>query len=139
MLTEVKVKTARKVGDKIRKTTETYVLDTELLAYAEYAVMKELQKEQDIENSMVVSIKVSSLKEIADQYKGNHSYIATLKDLFHDDNGKEKAIRYKVLLWADDLTQATKNARAMQSEGYDMQVEGLQEADWIWLGTISNN
>lgn len=134
MLTEVKVKTARRAGEKVCRKTETYILDTELLAYAEYTVMKELEKQSDIEDSMVLSIKVSALKEIVDKYRGSHSYIATLKDIFHDDNGREKAVRYKVLLWADNLTEATKNARAMQKEGYDMQIEGVREADWIWIG-----
>ena len=76
---------------------------------------------------------MSTIKEIADQYEGQYSFLATLKDIYHDDNGNEKSMRYKVLLWADDLTSATHNARELQRQGYDMQIEVLKEVDYTYI------
>lgn len=42
-------------------------------------------------------------------------------------------MRYKVLLWANDLTSATHNARELQRQGYDMQIEGLKEVDYTYI------
>ena len=72
-------------------------------------------------------------KELGDQYEGQYSFLATLKDIYHDDNGNEKYMRYKVLLWANNLTSATHNARELQRQGYDMQIEGLKEVDYTYI------
>ena len=47
MLIEVKVKVQRTVNSKIRKFTETYLIDKEFFAEAEYAVTQYLTEEQN--------------------------------------------------------------------------------------------
>lgn len=139
MLIEVKVKTTRIVDDKKRKALETYILQKDLFSEAEYTVTALLEGDNTVDSYEIQSLKLSAIKEIADQYEGQYSYIITLKDTYHDDEGNEKSIRYKVLLWADDLTSATHNVRELQREGYDMQIEGLKEVNYTYLQNDNNN
>lgn len=136
MLIEVKVKVTRIIDTKKRKKLETYILNKDFFSEAEYKVTEILNTQHDegeVDNFEIQSLKLSTIKEIADQYEGQYSFLATLKDIYHDDNGNEKSMRYKVLLWADDLTSATHNARELQRQGYDMQIEGLKEVDYTYI------
>lgn len=136
MLIEVKVKVTRIIDTKKRKKLETCILNKDFFSEAEYKVTEILNTQHDegtVDSFEIQSLKLSTIKEIADQYEGQYSFLATLKDIYHDDNGNEKSIRYKVLLWADDLTSATHNARELQRQGYDMQIEGLKEVDYTYI------
>lgn len=135
MLVEVKVKVARIIDNKIRKKTETFIVpNCELFVNAEHTVMNSLANDGNtVEEYQIQSLKLSQIKEIADQFSGEHNYIATLKDIFHEDNGTEKVMKYKVLLWADNLTQANANVEQMAREGYDMQIEGIKQVDYEYL------
>ena len=136
MLIEVKVKVTRIIDTKKRKKLETYILNKDFFSEAEYKVTEILNTQHDegeVDSFEIQSLKLSTIKEIADQYEGQYSFLATLKDIYHDDNGNEKSIRHKVLLWADDLTSATHNARELQRQGYDMQIEGLKEVDYTYI------
>lgn len=136
MLIEVKVKVTRIIDTKKRKKLETYILNKDFFSEAEYKVTEILNtqhNEGEVDSFEIQSLKLSTIKEIADQYEGQYSFLATLKDIYHDDNGNEKSMRYKVLLWANDLTSATHNARELQRQGYDMQIEGLKEVDYTYI------
>jgi hypothetical protein len=61
-----------------------------------------------------------------------------LKDIFHEDDGTEKTLRYKVLLWANSLTEANSNVQLLAHEGYDMQIEGIKQADYEYLTSQDN-
>ena len=136
MLIEVKVKVTRIIDTKKRKKLETYILNKDFFSEAEYKVTEILNTQHNegtVDSFEIQSLKLSAIKEIADQYEGQYSFLATLKDIYHDDNGNEKSIRYKVLLWANNLTSATHNARELQRQGYDMQIEGLKEVDYTYI------
>ena len=138
MLIEVKAKVSRIIDSKLRKRTETYLIDKELYAEAEYAVMSSLANEQElgtVDSSEIVSLRQSPIKEICeDTMPGSaFTFIATLKDIFHDDNGNEKSMRYKVLLWANDLSQANQRAQQLARQGYDMQIEGIKQVEYEYL------
>ena len=138
MLIEVKAKVSRIIDSKLRKRTETYLIDKELYAEAEYAVMSSLANEQElgtVESSEIISLRQSPIKEICeDTMPGSaFTFIATLKDIFHDDNGNEKSMRYKVLLWANDLSQANQRAQQLARQGYDMQIEGIKQVEYEYL------
>ena len=138
MLIEVKAKVSRIIDSKLRKRTETYLIDKELYAEAEYAVMSSLANEQElgtVDSSEIVSLRQSPVKEICeDTMPGSaFTFIATLKDIFHDDNGNEKSMRYKVLLWANDLSQANQRAQQLARQGYDMQIEGIKQVEYEYL------
>jgi len=138
MLIEVKAKVSRIIDSKLRKRTETYLIDKELYAEAEYAVMSSLANEQElgtVDSSEIISLRQSPIKEICeDTMPGStFTFIATLKDIFHDDNGNEKSMRYKVLLWANDLSQANQRAQQLARQGYDMQIEGIKQVEYEYL------
>ena len=142
MLIEVKVKVARIIDNKTRKRTETCVLDKELFSEAEYAVMNSYTTEQEeglIDNFEIQSLKISPIKEICTQWlqdytlSGYPAFLATLKDIWLDDDGTEKALKYKVLLWAENLTQANQRVQQLAREGYDMQIEGIKQVDYEYL------
>lgn len=136
MLIEVKVKVARIIDNKTRKRTETYILDKELFSEAEYKVTEELTEEQDsnfIEGFEIQSLRVSPIKEVCTQYEGEKTYVVTLKDVFLETDGTEKTIKYKVLLWANNLTQANENVHEIADQGYNMNIEGIKEVEYNYL------
>jgi hypothetical protein len=136
MLIEVKVRVSKVVNDKTRWVTQTYVVDRELFAQAEYTVTSTLEEEMAshlIEDYTIQSLRTSSIREIAEQFEGEHSFIATLTDIFITDSGVEKKLRYKVLLWANSLTEANTNTQQLARQGYDMHIEGIKEVDYIYL------
>lgn len=144
MLIEVRVKVARIIDGKTRKRTETYVVDScELYSNAEYRVMSALVQEQEdgtVENFEIQSLKLSQIKEIDNQTIDNTlpSFVATLIDIFLQDDGTEKKMKYKVLLWADNLTAANRRANELSHQGYDMQIEGIKQVDYEYLTANSN-
>ena len=136
MLIEVKAKVARIIDNKTRKRTETYILDKEMFAEAEYKVTEELTEEQDsnfIEGFEIQSLKVSPIKEVCTQYEGEKTYIATLKDIFLETDGTEKIVKYKVLLWANNLTSANEFVHEIADQGYNMNIEGIKEVEYNYL------
>ena len=136
MLIEVKAKVARIIDNKTRKRTETYILDKEMFAEAEYKVTEELTEEQDsnfIEGFEIQSLKVSPIKEVCTQYEGEKTYIATLKDIFLETDGTEKTVKYKVLLWANNLTSANEFVHEIADQGYNMNIEGIKEVEYNYL------
>lgn len=120
------------MDNKPRKTTETYLVEKEFFSEAEYTVTKLLSGET-VQEFEIQSMRISPIKELATQFKGEHSFMATLRDIWTDDKGNEKYLRYKVLLWADTLTQANQRVQELSKEGYDMLVEGIRQVDYIYI------
>jgi len=149
MLVEVKAKVARIIDGKIRKKTETFIVpDCELFVNAEHQVMQSLIEEQNgglVDNFEIQSLRISPIKEVCTQWlndytlQGYPSFIATLKDIFHDDNGNEKSIKYKVLLWANNHSQALQRVQELARQGYDMQIEGIKQVDVEYLTPEETN
>ena len=137
MLIEVKVKVARIIDGKTRKRTETYIKpDCELFVEAEQAVMECLTQEQAdgvVDNFEIQSLRISSIKEVCTQFQGEFEYIATLTDTFHSDDGTEKVMKYKVMLWANGHSDAVRNIQTLVRQGYDMHIEGIKEVDYEYL------
>jgi hypothetical protein len=140
MLIETKVKTRKEVDGKIYKSAVNFLSDDETLVDALATVLSHLQTMQSshlIEDASVISCKQSSIKEVATQFEGDKSYIATLKDTWIDEIGDEKSARYKVLLYAADLTECNQRVQELSREGYDMSVESLVEVDMEYLESAS--
>ncbi len=143
MLIEVKVKVARIIDGKTRKRTETYIVpDCELFVNAEHLVMNHLSEEQNsglIDNYEIQSLRISLIKEVCDQWLedytigGDPAFIATLKEVFHTDDGTEKTMKYKVLLWASSHSHALQRVQELARQGYDMQIEGIKQVDYEYL------
>ena len=136
MLIEVKVKTVRTIDGKTRKRNEVYILNKDVFAEAELKVMQELAEEQDsnlLDSYEIQQMKIASVKEVCNQYEGESTFIATLKDIWLETDGTEKQLKYKVLLWANNLTEANNNTLQLARQGYDMQIEGIKQVDYIYL------
>jgi hypothetical protein len=148
MLIEVKVKVARVIDGKTRKRTETYIVpDCELFVSAEHTVMLKLAEEQDVGlvgDFAIQVLRVSPIKEICTQWledytqRGFPVFLATLKDTWLTDDGTEKSIKYKVLLWAMNHSQALQRVNELARQGYDMQIEGIKQVDYEYLVGQSN-
>lgn len=141
MLIEVKAKVAWIIDNKVRKKTETYILDKEVFAQAEYEVMSLLtnHKEEGIVDSFeLLGIKVAAVKEIITQFEGEHSFIASLRDTYLQEDGTEKTVRYKVLLWANSISEAMSHTRDIARQGYDLQIDGLREVNYTYTNHQDN-
>lgn len=137
MLIELKVKTKRTDSTgKTRKKTETYLINKDFFAEAEYAITEMLTAETNshlLDEFEILSLKISQLKEIATQYQGENPFIISLKDVFHEDDGTEKYTKYKVLLWADSLTEANSRAHELSMQGYDMLIESIKQVEYVFI------
>lgn len=137
MLVEVKAKVARIIDSKTRKRVETYVVSNcDLFVEAEQKVMETLAAEQSshlIESFQIQSLRISPIMEVCVQYTGEIAFIATLKDYFHADDGTEKVLKYKVLLWADSHADALSRIQELAREGYDMHIEGIKEVEYKYI------
>lgn len=141
MLIEVKAKVSWIIDSKIKRKQETYILDKEVFAEAEYAVMNILnthQTEGTVDTFEITGLKQSVVKEIITDYTGDYSFIATLRDTVHQDDGSEKQIKYKVLLWANNIAEAMNHAREIVQQGYDMQIDSLKEVNYTYLNMQEN-
>lgn len=138
MLIEVKVKVTRIIDTKKRRRVETYVLEKEFFSEAEYTITALLQSDTTVDNFEIQSLRLSPIKEIATQYQGDYSFIATLKDYFLDDDNNEKFIKYKVLLYANTPAEAMSNTLNLSHQGYNMQIEGLKQVDYTYLPPNNN-
>lgn len=143
MLIEVKVKVTRTTDGKTKKLTETYVLDKEFFSEAEFAVTNILTIEQTshlADEFEIVSLRQSTIKEIDEQSMDDSlsSFMATLKDVFHEDDGTERYMKYKVLLWASNLTEANARVLELSHQGYDMLIEGIKQVDYIYIENEEN-
>lgn len=141
MLIEVKAKVYWVIDSKIKRKQETYILDKEVFAEAEYAVMNILnthQTEGTVDSFEITGLKQSVVKEIITDYTGDCSFIATLRDTVHQDDGSEKQIKYKVLLWANNIAEAMNYAREIVQQGYDMQIDSLKEVNYTYLNMQEN-
>lgn len=141
MLIEVKAKVAWKIDGKVKKKIETYILDKEVFAEAEYEVLSLLNQDKidgEVEDFEITGLKLSIVKEIITQYEGNYTFIATLRDTTLLDDSSEKTIKYKVLLWANNIAEAMTHTREISQQGYDMQVDGLKEVNYTYLNSQEN-
>ena len=141
MFIEVKVKVSRAIDNKTRKTTDTFLVNQDLFAQAEYEAMQFLEAEKTdgvVQDYEIQSLRISPIKEYCVELQGPTPYIATLIDIWTDDKGNEKQLKYKVLLHADGLTDATKRAEQLSKQGYEMLVEGIKEAtNFIILDSLT--
>lgn len=141
MLIEVKAKVAWIIDGKVKKKQETFILDREVFAEAEYTVMAYLEDCKNggsVDSFEIQGLKLSVVKEIITQYQGEGTFIASLKDTFLQDDGTEKVTRYKVLLWANNIAEAMTHTREIAQQGYDMQIDGLKEVNYTYLEDEDN-
>lgn len=99
----------------------------------------------DVENTMisefgdiltdmdVIAIKRSRIKEVANSSTDNDDkiYLATIADIFIDDNSNEKEIKYVIALFAKTFDSAKAFISEYLKQGYNMQLKSLKETKFI--------
>ena len=75
----------------------------------------------------MIAVKRSNVREIVNESEDKEHYFkATIVDTFTDDNGKEKELKYYVLIRANDLGEATGKANEYMRQGLqDMRLDGI--------------
>ena len=76
----------------------------------------------------VVGVKRSKIKEILNtcQHDDDLIWQAELMDVFHDDEGNEKEIKYKTILFAQSFDSAKAFISEYMRQGYDMSLVSLK-------------
>ncbi|MBQ3989792.1 MAG: DUF4494 family protein [Bacteroidales bacterium] len=76
----------------------------------------------------VVAIKQSKIKEIANERSNQDDsvWLAEMQDVFIDDAGNEKPIKYRVLFFSTTYESANAFITDYAKQGYDMQLVSLK-------------
>lgn len=136
MLIEVKAKVKAIINNKTKIRTDTFLVNKEFFAEAEYKVTEMFEENITagvVDSFDILSLKVSQIKEVYTSYVGELSYVVTLRDVFIDEGGNEKHLKYKILLWANDLSTANQRAHEITAQGYNMHIESIKETPIITL------
>lgn len=125
----IKYETTTKKGNT-KTVRESYLIeDAETFNDAEYTLFKEFQDKTGID---VVSLKRSKIKEIANTNRDTEPmFIATLVDVFTDENGIEKELTYDIAFFALNIEQAHNFIRLYAQQGYCMEMKALKQAKFL--------
>lgn len=126
MYYEITTKVVRTQEDGTKKeVAERYLADCETFTEAE-KMGAETYADYSLDGD-VVAVKRSNVKEIVNEdEEKEHYFKATIIDTFTADNGKEKELRYYVLIRANDLGEATAKANEYMRQGLqDMRLDGI--------------
>lgn len=127
----IKYETITKNGNT-KTIRESYLIENaETFSEAENTLLKiGIESSVDID---VVSLKRSKIKEIA-----NHGFklktpmfLATLTDVFTDENGNEKEINYDIAFFAPNIQEAHNFIIYYTEQGYCMEMRSLKQAKFI--------
>lgn len=124
MLYESKIKVEKILNNGEQKEVkEHFILDAETFAEAE-----EITASQYPNNNFdVFAVFRSDIKEIVNQKEDDKPFFkATVCDITTDDLGKEKEIKYSVLVCATDIIDATNFMHEYLKQGYDMRLDGIR-------------
>ena len=116
-----------------KEVNERYITDCLTFAEAELKGMEAYSA--DNTDGDVVAVKRSNVKEIVNENEEKQHYFkATIVDIFTDDNGNEKELKYYVLIRADNLTEATSKANDYLRQGIsDMRLDGIVKTNILEL------
>lgn len=90
-----------------RSVTEDYIVDQELFGESEMRGYQEFNGECDV----VVVKRLPNLKEFVNERNDEVDvdlYLATLEEKFVNDDGDESAMKYKVIVYAQNINEATR-------------------------------
>lgn len=81
----------------------------------------------------VTAIKRSKIKEIANRRVGQEDlmWISEVQDVFHDDAGNEKYMKYKILFYSRTFDTAKTFITEYIKQGYDMTLISLKLTKFI--------
>lgn len=120
MLYEIKLSVTLPDADKATKLH--YILDAETHGDAE-ATGYGLFPGTDVD---VFAVFRSDIKEIVnDKTDDTNFYKATVTDIAIGDDGKERETKYRMLVCARDIMEATSLMERQMRQGYDMRLDGI--------------
>ena len=122
MLYEVQISYTT-LDDKAVK--EQYLIEAqEFFANAEHEMYKRFST---CDNLDVTKIKRSNIKEVANQRNQptDKVWIAQMQDVFVDDDGEEKPIKYKIAFFSDTYDNANAFIIEYAKQGYQMSLISL--------------
>lgn len=114
-----------------RSKKESFVVENQnFFAEVENALHNEFEVYTDLD---VIAIKRSKIKEVANEKKSDDDkiYLATLCDIFHDDNDEEREIKYTIAFFAKDMDAAHLFIRQFMQQGYSMTLKQIKESKLI--------
>lgn len=110
---------------------ESFIInDVETFSEAEEKLYKESGEKTAFE---VLGIKRSKVIEIANQriYDDDMIYQVVLNDVFTDDNGEEKTMKYVIVLYANGIEKAYSFIKEYISQRYDMELIGIKKTRFV--------
>lgn len=125
MLYEIKLSVEKTLDSGEQKMVkEHYICDAELHGEAE-KIGFELYPSQQID---VFAVFRSDIHEIVNEKEDDKPfYKATVIDVQSDlDTGKEKELKYQMLVCASDIVEATAIMNEYIKQGYDMRLDGIR-------------
>ena len=134
MYYEMTTKVTRVKDDGTEKeVSERYITDCETFGEAEEKAAETYSS--DNTDGDVIAVKRSNVREIVNENEEKEHYFkATIVDIFTDDNGNEKELKYYVLIRADNLTEATSKANDYLRQGLsDMRLDGIVKTNILEL------
>lgn len=128
MLYEVQISYTT-LDDKAVK--EQYLIEAqEFFANAEHEMYKRFST---CDNLDVTKIKRSNIKEVANlrNQPTDKVWIAQMQDVFVDDDGEEKPIKYKVAFFSDTYDNANAFIIEYAKQGYQMSLISLTLSNFV--------
>lgn len=128
MIYEVKVQHKKVMDDGSEKSVkESYVVaEAEGFADAEQQAF-EYMEGVGFDEADVIAVKRSNVKEIANKSKGENTlWVAELMDVFLEDDGTEKQLKYKIFLFAKTFDAAKLFITDYSAQGYGMTLVSLK-------------
>lgn len=116
-------------NDKI--VSEKYILDNvDTFTEVEDKLVSEFSSLTGMD---VTAIRRSQLKEIVNvrETADESIYLATLQDVFLDEDGNEKYTEYKVVLFASSMDDAYSKTKNHIKQGYDLSIVGIRKTKFI--------
>lgn len=80
----------------------------------------------------VVAIKRSKIKEIANERTSDDEkiFLATLVDMFHNDDGSEKEMKYTIAFFSKNMASANAYINEYAKQGYNMSITKIVESNF---------
>ena len=116
----------------VRTVRESYLIENvDTFSQAEIALTT-YALASSINDVDVVSLKRSKIKEIANKNRDTEPmFIATLADVFTDENGIEKELTYDIAFFSLNIEEAHNFIRLYAQQGYCMEMKALKQAKFI--------
>lgn len=112
---------------------ESYLIDNALTFHDAENTLYTYGQANGLKNLDVVSLKRSKIKEIA-RHGGKLDtaiFIATLTDVFTDEEGKEKEMHYDIAFFAPNIQEAHNFIIMYTEQGYCMEMRSLKQTKFI--------